>query len=300
MADSGIEIGVARPSIDVRRANRMRGGAIASSALHVSVVLLLVVGAPLLTWSPPRVAQVVPINLVLLGEQTAAPASPSVAPAPQQDAPVVSTSKPVAVVPVAQTPPPQTAQHPAAQSSAAEPAAVVRLERKPRDPRPAPGPKRDALSVAKSPQPPSPADDLSARLKQFAQLRQPEPSAPRVASGVSNLTATSVAAATAHDASYGVKDFIRAQVERHWNPNRNTPIRDDWVVAIHIVLTLDGSVSLAEIVDNPRYSGDRAYRDFALSARNAVFMASPLSLPPHGYAIAKGIVLDFHARQVSQ
>jgi len=150
-----------------------------------------------------------------------------------------------------------------------------------------------------------PADDLAARLERLARLRQPAPPMPpnprrQDGSGASNLTASSADAARARDAAYAVKDFIRAQVERRWNLNVTAPKGGDWVVAIHILLRPDGRVSRAEIVDTPRYRSDDAYRDFALSARNAVLLSSPLTVPAGEYDIAKDIVLDFRSKQVLQ
>ena len=52
-----------------------------------------------------------------------------------------------------------------------------------------------------------------------------------------------------------------------------------WAVAIRVVLHRDGTVEKAEIVDDRRYRTDPAYRTIALSARNAVLLSSPLSLP---------------------
>jgi hypothetical protein len=97
-----------------------------------------------------------------------------------------------------------------------------------------------------------------------------------------------------------VKDFIRAQVERRWNPDRKGVKVGNWMVAIHILLDRDGTVTGADIVDEARYRSDKAYLDFALSARNAVLLSSPLSLPPGAYDIAKDIVVDFDPKRVLQ
>jgi hypothetical protein len=118
--------------------------------------------------------------------------------------------------------------------------------------------------------------------------------------GASNVTAAAADAARARDSTYGVKDFIRAQVERRWNPNRQAIKGRKWTVAIHILIARDGTVNQAEIVDEARYRADKAYFDFALSARNAVLLSSPLSLPAGTYDIAKDIVIDFDPKRVMQ
>jgi outer membrane biosynthesis protein TonB len=305
MSHSDIETGTAAIPRDGTRIDRMPGGLIASSVLHLFALALLLFGLPWLMQVPPEIAQIMPINLVQLGEKTASPSSPELAPLPQEKAREVSESDPAEAVPIAQTPPPQAPQHRAEESVAPNPPAVTQPERKPELERPVKGPKPNLRSAAPPKPQPSPADDLSARLKQMAQLRQPLPPLlpnPRQeeGSGPSNRTATSTDAARTRDASYSVKDFIRAQVERRWNLDRSTLKGRDWVVAIHIVLGPDGSVKRAEIVDNQRYLADSAYRDFALGARNAVLLSSPLNLPPGAYDIAKDIVVGFDSKQVLQ
>ena len=95
-----------------------------------------------------------------------------------------------------------------------------------------------------------------------------------------------------------MKDFIRAQVERRWNPGGKLSKGADWIVAVHIVLGPDGDVRRADIVGDPRHSTDDAWQDFARSARNAVLLSSPLIVSADDYDIAKDIVVDFDAREV--
>jgi hypothetical protein len=117
---------------------------------------------------------------------------------------------------------------------------------------------------------------------------------------MSNVTVASADGLHGRDARYAVEDFIRAQVERRWYLNRAQMGANDWVVAIHIVLQPDGTVRRAQIVSTPRFLSNGAYHDFALSARNAVLLSSPLALPPGTYATAKDIVINFDARQALQ
>jgi outer membrane biosynthesis protein TonB len=302
--DSGMQIKIESAPTDGQPVDRLTGGLIGSSVLHLVVVLLLVFGLRWLMQSPAQVAQMVPVDLVQLGEKTASPSSPEMAPLPQEMAREILKSEPAEAVPVAQTPPPQAALHQAEERYAPN-LPTLKPEPGREFSRPVKGPKPAALPAAKLPRQPLPADDLSTRLKRLAQLRQPEslmPPNPRRqdGSGSSNLTATSADAARARDATYGVKDFIRAQVERRWYLDGGKLKGSDWVVAIHIVLSPDGSVSRAEIVENTRYRSDSAYRDFARSARNAVLLSSPITVPPGNYNIAKDIVLDFNSKQVLQ
>ncbi|HUZ71957.1 MAG TPA: hypothetical protein VMU87_03130 [Stellaceae bacterium] len=301
MPDRDPTTGAAPLPADGKRIDRMAGGMIASSALHLVAALLLVFGLPWPTFVPPPVPQIMSVNLVRLGAKTAAPPAPQHAPVPQAKATEVAKAAPAKAVPVAQAPPPPAAPHPAKTNTAPALAMVVMPARKPEVPRPTHG----ALASAKLRRQPSPADDFHIRLERLARLRQPAarvPPSPRRQDGpgLSNLTATSAGAARARDASYGVKDFIRAQVERRWNLDGSAVKGAHWVVAIHIVLDPDGHVRRADIVETQRYRSDSAYRDFALSARNAVLLSSPLIVPPGDYDIAKDIVLDFDSKQVLQ
>jgi hypothetical protein len=290
---------------DPKHPDRMKRGLIGSSMMHVLGLLILVFGLPWLAQAPPEVAPLVPVNLVQLGDKTAAPPAPVIAPVPQAMATEVAQSSPAEAVPVAQTPPPLAALRKADERSAPEILAAMKSPRKEEISKPVKGPKPDLSPAAKLQRQPMPDDDLSAQLKRLAQLRQPAPPMPsnprqQEGAGFSNLTATSADAAASPDATYSVKDFIRAQVERRWNVDGKALTGGDWVVDIHIVLNPDGKVMLAEIVDSPRYHADSAYRDFAFSARNAVLLSSPLILPPEEYDIAKDIVVDFNSKQVFQ
>lgn len=281
----------------------MKWGFIGSFALHALVILSILASWFWLTPALPPAEHAVTVNLVRLSDKTASPSATETAPLPQEQAAESSKLQPTVAVPVPQTPPPPAAQQLAQASSVPVSPAVTKPEGKPQVPSHVNEPKPETQSAAKLKRQPSPVDDLNVRLNLLAQLRQPAPPMPpnprqQDGSGFSNLTATSADAASAGDATYKVKDFIRAQVERRWNPDRSTIKAGNWVVAIHIVIQPDGRVIRAEIVDDPRYSSDSAYRDFANSARNAVLLSSPLTVPPDEYDIAKDIVVDFDPKQV--
>jgi hypothetical protein len=284
----------------------MGGGFIASLALHAIVILLVIFGWPWLMRAPPvEQVVVISVNLVVWGERTAAPSSEKTATLPQERAQEVSTVDHPEAVPVEQAPSPPDVPQKTVDRTASAPLTVANAEQPSKIPKRPKGPKDLALPATKLPRPQVPADDLNARLKKLAQLRQPPAPVPPIprqqdGTGSSNLTATSADAARARDATYSVKDFIRAQVERRWNPDRKGVNVGNWTVAIHILLDRDGTVSRADIVDEARYRSDKPYFDFALSARNAVLLSSPLSLPPGAYDIAKDIVVDFDSRQVLQ
>lgn len=120
-------------------------------------------------------------------------------------------------------------------------------------------------------------DPLEIRLKQLAKLRQPDSTLPHPENGASDDAAASDDAETGAVASYRVRDFLRAQVERRWSLDLKHA--GNVAIRIHVVVARDGTVTKADIVDRARYASDAAWRAIALSARNAVLLSSPLNLP---------------------
>ncbi len=95
----------------------------------------------------------------------------------------------------------------------------------------------------------------------------------------------------------GVKDFIRAQIERHWEMDVAALGPARLVVTLHLSLASDGSVSRADIVDNPLYTGLPGYRAAAESVRRAALVASPLRLPPGDTWNFSDLTIEFDPRQ---
>jgi outer membrane biosynthesis protein TonB len=280
------------------RRERIGPGLLGSLALHGVAVLLILFLLPSWLATPPEPEQIVPIDLVTLGARTAAPPADQKAVLPQEQAKETAETDVAEPVPAPQMPPPPQAVAPKARTSTAPaPVATVNPEDPARLPKPGPA------AAAKPRRSPSPADELAAKLQSLARLKQPAPPVapnPRQqdGAGISNVTASSADAAPGSQASYSVRDFLRAQVERHWYWDRRRLGAGDWAVSIHVVLNPDGSVAKAEIVDDPRHGGDPDYHDLALSARNAVLLSSPLNLP-RGVSIPD-ITLTLDPRAVSQ
>ena len=280
----------------------MRNGIIGSSMLHLLVALLVIFALPSLVRPPPLEERIVPVNLVLLGARSTSPNAAIQAPVPQAQAPEQSTEAHPQAIPVPQSPPP-AARHEGEET--ATPNRLARITPVPDAVLPKAVPERRPDSQTAAPKPPTPEETLAIRLKALAKLRQPAPPLPpapnqQQGTGLSNVTAASAGSGLGPDATYRIKDFIRAQVERRWNLNRSFVVDASWSVEIHIVLAPDGTVNAAEIVETPLFAVNATYRDFARSARNAVLLSSPLSVPPGEYDIAKDIVVDFSPRQLSR
>jgi hypothetical protein len=93
-----------------------------------------------------------------------------------------------------------------------------------------------------------------------------------------------------------VEDLIRAQVQRRWNLRLDELGERELIVTIHVLLEPDGTVTKAEIIDTTRGKSDEVYRSIALSARNAVLLSSPLTLPAGMTAAMRDMTLSFNTR----
>ncbi len=92
------------------------------------------------------------------------------------------------------------------------------------------------------------ADPLEAKLQTFAKLRQPDADMQTGSSGT-DLPATNDGAAFGLEATYRVRDFILAQVERRWNLDLAALGTNQFSVPIHVEITSAGVVIKAEIMD---------------------------------------------------
>jgi len=137
-----------------------------------------------------------------------------------------------------------------------------------------------------------PEDELSAKLRALAQLRQPDdaslPDAATASAGGGHGTGAG---------AYTLKDFVRAQILRRWLPDLSLRGARDLPVTLRVRLLGSGFIDDVTIVDAARMKTDAAFHDMALSARNAALLASPLDLPPGNYPRVQNltIVLDPNA-----
>ena len=159
-------------------------------------------------------------------------------------------------------------------------------------------PSPQAVPVPK--QAPEPGKKLAHRDPERAQPdphRVPSPH-PQDGNGVSDVT-TGSDGTLGGQATYGVKDYVRAQIERRWFPPGSALLRNDWVVQLHLRLDGNGDVEKAEIVDGGKMT-DAAYRDFAFSLRNAALLSAPFALPSGMDEASRDMTLDFNPRRVQQ
>ncbi len=136
-------------------------------------------------------------------------------------------------------------------------------------------------------------DSLSTKLAALAELHQSDA---EIQSGANReMAATGDARSFGSNAPFGLRDFLRSQVERRWHLDLAGLGASDISVPIHVEITRDGRVLKADIADGTQRV-DPIYREIAASARNAVLAASPFALPPGRYDEIMQVVLDLNPR----
>jgi hypothetical protein len=143
-------------------------------------------------------------------------------------------------------------------------------------------------------------DDFQNRLDSLSKLRAPETSTHALAGpGYTDAPENTTNDSTAGDAIYSLRDYVRAQVMRRWNLDLDLVGSHRVIVALHVSMKSNGVIALAEIVDKQRYATDAIYRQIAMSARNAVILSSPISLPPGNYPAITDMTLRLDPRDAT-
>jgi hypothetical protein len=292
------------PGSDRERIGRGLG---CSLALHAAIALLIVLGLPRLVETPPSAPIAVPIDLVQFGERSASLPSKTAAAVPQARAPQANGQQAPGPVPAAPVPAPATTTaRPRLKVDMGSDRLALAVPPTPKLPATT-NQAKIALPAAKAPAPSAPAanEDLqttlqSLTLQQQLQARTPRNDWQQDDAGSSNVTASSNGAALGSTATYNVKDFLRAQIERHWYISGEALKAGDFVVSIHIQLARNGTVTSVEILPDASYSTNVPNRELAYSARAAVKLSSPLLLPPGTYDLVKDVTLQFRSRDVMQ
>jgi hypothetical protein len=271
---------------------RMLTGLLCSITLHTVFIALALLlrqyGTPPLIAQQPLV--VVQADLVPLAETGVSPPTTQKGLVPQQRAPETAKQNGTGI------PRPNdkfaAAAHEQAETSAQKPARAQTGE----SARAKPQASGDGTSAN--------ASDLEARLEAFAQLREPpsrEKPDPRQQEGpgTSNVLAADANSPRGPTAAYGIKDFIRAQIQRHWYLAPGMPVSNSWMVSLHLAIDADGTVSSAEVVDG-QHPENKDYEEFAQSFRNAALLSSPLQLLPGSYDLVKDITITFTPHEARQ
>ena len=120
-----------------------------------------------------------------------------------------------------------------------------------------------------------PEDELSARLRALAQLKTPDAALPNA----DNTSAPGGTGSGEGEGNYALKDFIRAQILRRWLPDLSVPGARNLPVLVRVRLLKSGVIDNVYVVDQERFLTDKAFRNMALSARDAALLASPIQWP---------------------
>lgn len=139
-----------------------------------------------------------------------------------------------------------------------------------------------------------PVDPLSARLRALAQLKNPDAALPNA----DNSGAPNGAGAGGNEGNYALRDFIRAQILRRWLPDLGTAGARDLPVVVRVRLLRSGVIDEVTVVDQARFHSDGAFRNMALSARNAALLSSPIRLPPGRYDRVTVLTIDLDPKAV--
>ena len=154
-----------------------------------------------------------------------------------------------------------------------------------------------AKPVALSPtQTPPPDDDLAIKLRKLAELREPpiDRDLARKGEGLWRQNATRVDAAPGSEAA--IKDFLRDQIEHHWNIDLATLHGRDISVLLRVAITGSGIITRVDLVNAHESGIDPAYDEAAMSARNAALLSSPVTLPPGQYPASMDLILSLNTR----
>jgi hypothetical protein len=136
-------------------------------------------------------------------------------------------------------------------------------------------------------------DEVELKLQRLAQTLQGGADA-RSATRDPNPARVAPMRGTGADGTYRVSDLVRAQVERRWGPDLAALGNRSFSVRIRVEMTGQGVVTRADVEPDPRFAGDPDYQAIARSARNAVLLSSPFTLPRSDYGDALAFTLNLN------
>ncbi len=138
-------------------------------------------------------------------------------------------------------------------------------------------------------------DELTARLRAMAQLKTPDST---LANADNTVLPGSGGGDGSDDGNYALKDFIRAQILRRWLPDLSIPGARDMPVLVRVRLLRSGVIDDVMIVDQQRFHLDKAFRNMALSARDAALLASPIQIPGARYEKTQTLTINLDPKAV--
>jgi hypothetical protein len=142
-----------------------------------------------------------------------------------------------------------------------------------------------------------PPDPLEQKLERLAELREMDTHPPLPKNNAGSLHASRASSdVEASETTFAVSDFVRAQVERRWGLDVAALGGKALSILVRVEITNTGIVTKAEIVQNREFASDKSYQYAALSARNAVILSSPFTLPAGNYNARMAFTLRLDTR----
>jgi hypothetical protein len=139
-----------------------------------------------------------------------------------------------------------------------------------------------------------PEDELSAKLRALAQLKSNDTALPNA----DNSAMPGGSGDGSGEGNYALKDFIRAQILRRWLPDLSITGARNMPVLVRIRLLKSGVIDDVAILDQARFRSDKAFRDMALSARDAALLASPIQIPGVRYEKTQSLTISLDPKAV--
>jgi hypothetical protein len=146
----------------------------------------------------------------------------------------------------------------------------------------------------------TPKDEMDAKLESLSKLTQAQSGSLPAARNFAATEPGEGGTGEGEAGAYGVRDLVRLQVLRRWSLDLSMLGGRDFSIAIRVQLTRRGDVLNAAVMDQQRFRTDPIYREIALSAKHAVILSSPLTLPEGHYADSFELTLLLNPRETQQ
>ncbi len=271
----------------------MRNGALFSALLHLSVLVLLVIG-PFSFAPDAALAPLIPIEIVSVVEQSEPEPEPvAEIPPPAPKPPTPEPEPEPEPEPVAEPiPEPEPEAEP---EPIPEPEPVKEPEPEPEQlktpPKPKPKPKTQVAMADKKEEPPE--DRLTSILRNVENMKNKTQSEETQQADISQARPVSQGSAIER---MTMARAIQQQMARCWQIEPGARDAESLIVEIRVVLNPDATVRAAQIVDFERMFSDSFFRSAAENARRAIFRCSPFNLPTNKYGVWRDLTLKFDPR----
>ena len=272
----------------------MRNGALFSALLHLSVLLLLIIG-PFSFAPDAALAPLISIEIVSVVEQSKPEPEPVAEippPAPKPPTPEPEPEPEPVAEPIPE-PEPEAEPEPIPEPEPVkEPEPEPEKLKTPPKPKPKPKPKTQVAMADKKKEEP-PEDRLASILRNVENLKNKAQSEEMQQADISQTQPASQGSAIER---MTMARAIQQQMASCWQIEPGARDAESLIVEIRVVLNPDASVRGAQIVDFERMFRDSFYRSAAENARRAIFRCSPFDLPTNKYNVWRDLTLKFDPR----